>query len=141
MYISQPSRYVPIAVVAALAVCGRAPAFAQDAEGRAPAVRHHLVWRDDCLMCHRPGAIDVVPDAPGSHRGRPSETCLWCHAEGAAMRERPPVVPHEIRQRAQCLLCHTAGRIAAAPDMPAYHVGITDESCVQCHVRTPSKRP
>ena len=40
---------------------------------------HDLAGKDNCLMCHTPGAMAPVPDVPASHEGRGNESCLWCH--------------------------------------------------------------
>lgn len=120
---------------------GVAPALAQEVDAQPVAVRHHLVGRHDCLMCHRVGAIEVVPDVPATHADRPSDTCLWCHDGASRMQTaRPGPIPHEIERRVECLLCHTAGRIAAVPDMPDDHEGRTDERCTLCHQPEPSRR-
>ncbi len=42
---------------------------------------HDLEGKDNCLMCHAPGVMEPVPDAPESHEGRGIETCLWCHTK------------------------------------------------------------
>ncbi len=131
MYTIGTRRYIAGAVI--LMLVARA-AWGQEPRVLEP-VRHQLEWRDDCLMCHRVGAIDRVPDVPMSHDGRSSETCLWCHAEGAAMLTMvPSTVPHEVEVRRECTLCHTLGRIAAVPDAPLDHEGRPDASCTMCHV-------
>jgi hypothetical protein len=43
---------------------------------------HDTAGKENCLMCHTPGAMAPVPDVPESHAGRGSETCLWCHKTG-----------------------------------------------------------
>jgi hypothetical protein len=40
---------------------------------------HDPAGKDNCLMCHAPGVMAPVPDAPESHEGRAVETCTWCH--------------------------------------------------------------
>jgi hypothetical protein len=47
-------------------------------------IPHALEGMDQCLMCHTPGAMEPVPDAPASHEGRTNEVCSMCHqpAEG-----------------------------------------------------------
>ena len=46
----------------------------------APLIPHELAGRDDCLMCHAPGAMDPVTDTPASHEGRASSHCQMCHS-------------------------------------------------------------
>jgi hypothetical protein len=43
------------------------------------AITHTLEGRDNCLMCHKPGALEAVPDAPASHEGREVKWCSMCH--------------------------------------------------------------
>ncbi len=42
-------------------------------------VSHELEGRDNCLMCHKAGAMEAVPDAPASHEGREIKWCSMCH--------------------------------------------------------------
>ncbi len=42
-------------------------------------IPHDLAGRDDCLMCHAPGAMDAVPNTPEDHEGRESSHCQMCH--------------------------------------------------------------
>jgi hypothetical protein len=103
-------------------------------EARPTATSHELQGRDDCLMCHRPGAMEPVPDVPVSHEGRTNATCLWCHAPDAEMLTTdPPHIPHELAGRDNCLMCHAAGAMEAVPDVPASHAGRTIEFCRMCH--------
>jgi hypothetical protein len=44
-----------------------------------PAIAHDTAGRDNCLMCHTPGAMAPVPDVPASHEGRGNEHCGMCH--------------------------------------------------------------
>lgn len=44
-----------------------------------PVIPHITAGRDDCLMCHAPGAMEPVTDTPPSHEGRQSEHCRMCH--------------------------------------------------------------
>ncbi len=46
-------------------------------------ITHPLEGRSDCLMCHKPGAMEPVPDAPASHEGRESKHCTMCHQPAA----------------------------------------------------------
>jgi hypothetical protein len=31
------------------------------------------------MMCHTPGAMEAIPDAPASHEGRDVKYCTLCH--------------------------------------------------------------
>ena len=42
-------------------------------------IPHDLAGRDDCLMCHAPGAMEPVTDTPADHEGRESKHCQMCH--------------------------------------------------------------
>jgi hypothetical protein len=42
-------------------------------------IPHALEGRDDCLMCHKAGTMEAVPDAPASHEGREVKWCSMCH--------------------------------------------------------------
>ena len=44
-----------------------------------PVITHDIAGRDDCLMCHTPGAMEPVPDTPANHEGRESTHCRMCH--------------------------------------------------------------
>jgi hypothetical protein len=44
------------------------------------AVAHELEGRDQCMMCHTPGRMEPVPDAPADHEGRADNLCTLCHA-------------------------------------------------------------
>lgn len=43
-------------------------------------IPHELEGRAACLMCHTPGAMEPVPDAPADHEGRTDEYCTLCHS-------------------------------------------------------------
>lgn len=99
-----------------------------------PAVQHDLAGRDNCLMCHTPGAMEPVPDVPANHDGRPNEACLWCHAADAEIQTAdPPAISHALEGRDNCLMCHTAGAMEPVPDVPAKHEGIGNQYCRLCH--------
>ncbi len=49
-----------------------------------PQVRHDLIGRSDCLMCHKQGVSDA-PRVPDAHRGLESTTCLNCHPAPASL--------------------------------------------------------
>jgi hypothetical protein len=40
---------------------------------------HPVEGREQCMMCHKAGAMEPVPDAPASHEGRDNQYCLLCH--------------------------------------------------------------
>ncbi len=43
------------------------------------AVPHELEGRAQCLICHAPGAMEPVPDAPAHHEGIADTLCTLCH--------------------------------------------------------------
>ncbi len=43
------------------------------------AISHPTEGRDNCWMCHKPGAMEPVPDAPADHEGRDNKYCTLCH--------------------------------------------------------------
>jgi len=97
-------------------------------------VPHDLAGRDDCLMCHRAGAMEPVPDVPASHADRTSTTCLWCHGpESPMLTSDPPVIPHDLAGRDNCLMCHAPGAMEPVQDTPADHVGRENTNCRMCH--------
>lgn len=115
---------------------GVAPVIAQQqaASSKPPVLVHDLEGRSACLMCHTPGAMEPVPDAPASHEGRPNESCLWCHAKDAGVQAAdPPAISHELEGRNACLMCHTPGAMEPVPDAPANHKPFTDKYCGLCH--------
>jgi hypothetical protein len=44
-------------------------------------ILHDLAGRDDCLMCHAPGAMEGVTETPANHEGRESSDCMMCHRQ------------------------------------------------------------
>jgi cytochrome c oxidase cbb3-type subunit 3 len=48
-----------------------------------PQIRHDLIGRSDCLMCHKQGVSDA-PRIPDGHRGLESNSCLTCHTAPAS---------------------------------------------------------
>lgn len=60
-------------------------AFAWQQEGwkTPPVVPHALEGRDNCMMCHKAGAMEPVPDAPADHEGRDNQYCTLCHVAAA----------------------------------------------------------
>jgi cytochrome c551/c552 len=44
-----------------------------------PEVPHALAGRANCMMCHKPGIMEKVPDVPADHAGRANTTCQMCH--------------------------------------------------------------
>lgn len=46
-------------------------------------VTHDLAGRDQCMMCHKAGAMEPVPDAPADHEGRDVKYCTLCHKPAA----------------------------------------------------------
>jgi hypothetical protein len=60
--------------------CHGADADVQTATPKA--VSHDLAGRDNCMMCHKAGAMEPVPDAPASHTDRDVKWCTMCHVAG-----------------------------------------------------------
>ena len=111
-------------------------AFAWQQEGwnAPPAVTHALEGRDNCMMCHKAGAMEPVPDAPADHAERPNDICLMCHAADAAVQTTAPVaIPHALEGRDNCMMCHKAGAMEPVPDAPADHEGWDNAYCTLCH--------
>lgn len=97
-------------------------------------VPHDLAGREQCLMCHRPGALEDAQDVPESHEGRPNETCLWCHATDSPMLTGDAsTIPHAMEGRESCLMCHRPGAMEDATDIPESHEGREVEYCTLCH--------
>ncbi len=123
-------------LVGVILLAGTAAAFAwqQEAWKTPPAVQHELEGRDQCMMCHKAGAIEAVPDAPANHVEFANATCLWCHAKDATVQTTaPPTVGHPLEGRDDCLMCHKAGAMEPVPDVPADHEGRESKHCTLCH--------
>ncbi len=122
------------ATACALVGFGAAPLLAQQAATKPAVVPHALEGRTACLMCHKAGAMEAVPNVPANHEGRPNETCLWCHGKDAPVQTAAPkAIPHSLEGRNMCLMCHKPGAMAPVPDAPASHQGITEQYCQMCH--------
>jgi hypothetical protein len=92
-----------LSIVALVAGVGAVSAFYQ---GTKPTVMSHdAAGREQCMMCHKAGAMEAVPDAPASHEGKELETCLMCHSADSPMQTAEP----PMRQRAM-----RAGRASIA---------------------------
>ena len=90
--------------------------------------------REQCMMCHKAGAMEAVPDAPASHDDRDLETCLMCHGADSPMQTaEPKVILHALEGRDNCLMCHAPGAMEPIPDAPASHEGWDIKYCVMCH--------
>ncbi len=77
---------VLISACAALILLGQplwpADAYAAPSEQAKPTT-HPVAGRENCAMCHQPGA--GAKPSPADHSGRTNDTCLMCHkAEAAA---------------------------------------------------------
>jgi hypothetical protein len=123
--------------VTTLAVVGVLVAFAWQQEGwkTPPVMSHDAAGRDDCLMCHKPGAMEPVPDAPASHADFTNNMCLMCHAADAAVQTTAPKpTPHPLEGRDDCMMCHKAGAMEPVPDAPADHEGRDNKNCTLCHL-------
>ena len=47
-----------------------------------PPISHAIEGRETCLLCHRPGVMEAVPDVPADHEGRAEQFCTLCHSAG-----------------------------------------------------------
>jgi len=109
-------------IVASLFLFVGLGAFAWQQEGwkTPPAVQHALEGRDNCIMCHKAGVMEAVPDAPASHADWPSDICLMCHAKDAAVQTTAPsAISHPTEGRDNCWMCHKVPRLAH-PDPPSH---------------------
>lgn len=124
-------RYMAVGGLVLAAVAWAVPAHAQS---RPKATPHDIAGREQCMMCHKAGAMEPVPDAPASHNDRTDETCQWCHAADSPMlTSDATVTPHALDGREQCMMCHKAGAMEPVPDAPASHEGREDKYCTLCH--------
>lgn len=115
---------------------GALGAFAWQQEGwkTPPAVPHALEGRDNCMMCHKAGVMEAVPDAPASHAEYPNTICLMCHAKDAAVQTTAPsAISHPVEGRDNCWMCHKPGAMEPVPDAPADHEGRDNKYCTLCH--------
>ena len=125
-------RFLPALGAVLFAAVLAAPLSGQAAKPKATS--HDLEGRDNCLMCHTPGAMEPVPDAPASHEGRGNEVCQWCHAADSPMLTYDvKAIGHDLEGRDNCLMCHTAGAMEPVPDVPASHEDRGNEHCQLCH--------
>jgi hypothetical protein len=111
-------------------------AFAWQQEGwKTPtAMSHTPEGRADCMMCHKAGAMEPVPDAPASHNELPADICLMCHAPDAAVQTTAPTaLAHSLEGRDDCMMCHKPGAMEPVPDAPADHEGRDNKYCTLCH--------
>lgn len=123
-----------IAATAFLVVALAAFAWQQGGWTTPPAMTHDAAGRDNCMMCHKAGAMEPVPDAPASHAEYTNDICLMCHAPDAAVQTKAPAaVPHPLEGRDNCMMCHTAGAMEPVPDAPADHEGRDNKHCTLCH--------
>jgi hypothetical protein len=123
-----------IAASAFLVVALAAFAWQQGGWTTPPAMAHDAAGRDNCLMCHKAGAMEPVPDVPASHADYTNDICMMCHAPDAAVQTTaPPAIPHPLEGRDNCLMCHTAGAMEPVPDVPADHEGRGNNLCRLCH--------
>ena len=121
-----------LAIAALLAGIGVVSAFYQGA--KPPAMKHDAAGREQCMMCHKAGAMEAVPDAPADHDERELATCVMCHATDSPMQTaEPKVTPHATEGRENCLMCHAPGAMEPIPDAPASHEGWESKYCLMCH--------
>ncbi|MGD8728028.1 MAG: hypothetical protein PVH40_10305 [Gemmatimonadales bacterium] len=126
-------RLVRLGALAAVAVLIGVPAVLQAQAAKPNPVEHTVEGRDQCLMCHKAGAMETATDVPADHADRPNETCMWCHAPDAAMlTQEPSAISHDLEGRAQCEMCH-GGAMPNIPATPESHEGRSSEYCTLCH--------
>ena len=114
---------------------GVVAAFAQSAWKTPPAMQHTAEGRDSCMMCHKAGAMEPVPDAPASHAEFPNDICMMCHAADAKVQTTAPsATSHTLEGRDNCMMCHEAGKMEPVPDAPADHAGRDNKYCTLCHI-------
>jgi len=119
----------------AMAVMLVAFAWQQGGWTTPPAMAHSSEGRADCMMCHKAGAMEPVPDAPASHAEFPNDICAMCHAPDAAVQTTAPTaIPHALEGRDDCMMCHKPGAMEPVPDTPADHEGRDIKYCALCHV-------
>jgi hypothetical protein len=124
-------RFVSAAAVGGLGLVLATAAHAQAA--KPPAVSHTVEGRAQCLMCHKTGVMEAVPDAPASHVDRPNEACLWCHAADAAIQTKEAkAITHSLEGKAQCMMCHS-GKLEGMPAAPEDHSDRDVKYCTLCH--------
>lgn len=124
----------PVQAVASIIVLAGLWTTPLAAQTRPKPVSHDTAGREQCMMCHKAGAMEPVPDAPASHTERDVETCMWCHATDSPMlTAEPKTTPHELEGREQCMMCHKAGAMEPVPDAPASHEGRDSKHCILCH--------
>ena len=124
-----------IAGSAFLVVALAAFAWQQGGWTTPPAMTHDAAGRDNCMMCHKAGAMEPVSDVPADHAERPNDTCMMCHAPDARVQTvTPSVTPHPIEGRDNCMMCHTAGAMEPVPDAPPDHEGRDNQYCALCHI-------
>ncbi|MHC4180455.1 MAG: hypothetical protein ACYSWU_23380 [Planctomycetota bacterium] len=124
-----------VSAIAVLLLAGvfAVPAPAQE-EAKPRAVSHEVDRRDRCVMCHRIGGMEAVPDMPTSHVERTNDVCLLCHAPDSPMlTTAAPAAAHSIEGRDLCMTCHKAGAMEAIPDAPSGHEAIDPKYCTLCH--------
>jgi predicted CxxxxCH...CXXCH cytochrome family protein len=118
----------------ALAVVLVAFAWQQGAWTTPPAMAHSAEGRADCLMCHKAGAMEPVPDAPASHAEYTNDVCMLCHAPDAVVQTTaPPIIQHSLEGRDDCMMCHKPGAMEPVPDAPAWHENFDMQWCMLCH--------
>lgn len=99
---------------------------------RAPQIRHDLVGRSDCLMCHKQG-IGGAPRLPDAHRGLESSTCLTCHTAPATAD-----LSGEQLYLRLCSRCHGEsgeGLFGPAINVRSYLSQVTDDDIREAIVR------
>ena len=90
----------------------------------ATAIPHTLEGREDCLVCHQTGAVQVTK-IPADHSGRTNAICTGCHTGALA-------APHTLDGREDCLACHETEAVQAAK-IPTDHASRDNDTCTTCH--------
>jgi hypothetical protein len=105
------------------------------AQVKPPVTSHDLAGKENCLMCHTPGAMPAVPDTPENHKDRTVQSCQWCHSATSPLQVNPEpnATSHDLVGKDNCLMCHAAGVMPPVPDAPESHKDLPNESCLICH--------
>jgi hypothetical protein len=100
--------------------------------------------RAACFTCH--SSVPFYEQASKVHDTHAALDCSYCHSENRPLKPStgptpelsplpiriPPDIPHALVGRENCLTCHgTSG--GYAQQIPADHVGRTNETCTGCH--------
>jgi len=97
-----------------------------------PQIRHDMVGRSDCLMCHKQ-SVSGAPRIPDAHRGLENNTCQTCHSAPTSAG----LSGEEMYARV-CARCHGEngeGGVGLALNTKEYLRNVTDEDIRAAIVR------